>query len=118
MCTKVHLRSPSVNSAARERRSILKTSRGALKTVRSLLQKPADGPRCVVAVSQVVVQRGEAALLALHLHLSELLFLEARIAGRSPAVRSAVHGETGRQCSVRANDQRILPRTAVPVLQL
>ena len=79
--------------------------------------EPIGSHECVVAVRQVVVQGGKAALLALHLHARQAAVSRSRIAGRSPVVRSAVHRETGRQRSIGANDQRILPRAAVPLLQ-
>src|SRR5579862_4719695 len=108
----------TVGAISGKARSIVKTACGSSEPVGSLFQNPADRAGRVITVRQVMVQRGETVRLAFRLHVQKLLFFETRLAGRAPVMRGAVHRKAGRQRSVRADDQRVLARAAIPILKL
>src|SRR5262249_38729710 len=97
---------------------LIKASTYALKSARSLLEHPFDYPGVVVAITQVMVERREAMLLALLLHVVELLDLEFMIPDDSPVVRRRIHRETGRNSPIDSDDYVVLTGATVPGLDL
>ena len=91
--------------------------RNTLKPMYRLLEQPLNHARVVVAEADDVVQRREAVRLARLLHLVQRTGLELVVLDRAPVVMRAIHGEARRQRSIRANDQRVLPGAAVPILK-
>src|SRR5215475_2790770 len=57
-------------------------------------------------------------LLARCLHTGKLLLIESGAVDIPPIVRSAVHGETGRNRAVGPNDDIILAGAAIPLSEL
>src|SRR5579871_6588633 len=110
-------RGGAVREPLRSGRLIVKASSSPLKSVEGLSERPSDRAGCIVAVRQVMVQGGKATLLAFHLHAGKLFLLESRLARRSPVVRRAIHREAGSKRPIGTDDQRILSRAAVPLLQ-
>src|SRR5260370_1263845 len=96
--------------------ALLKTSGYALKTIHGLLPQPLHHASGAVAVRNVVSQRRKAIWLAALFHFRELFDVELLIGNRAPVVRRVVHGKAGRESSVSADDQPVLPRAASPVL--
>ena len=97
---------------------LIEASANTLETAGSLLQHPTDNPRVVVAVAQVVVQRGEAMRLTGLLHFVELRDIEVVIAHGAPIVSRRIHRKAGRERAIHPDDQRVLARPAIPRLQL
>ena len=66
-----------------------------------LLPHPFDSASVVVAIRQIVIQRGEAVLLASLLHLSHLLLIELWLIDIAPIEIRGIHRETGPNRSIR-----------------
>src|SRR5215471_681662 len=83
-----------------------------------LPEQPLDHALVVVAPGKDVVQRREAALLALLLHFFQLRGVELVILNGAPVVSRGVHGEARRERAIHAHDQRIVSGAASPVVQV
>src|ERR1019366_3750644 len=103
---------------AMEYASVAEIAANTLKPVLGLREQPANHALIVVAKGQDVVQGGEAALLALFLHVFQLLTFELVVLNRAPIITRRVHGETGCEGAIHANDQGIVTGAAVPIFQL
>src|ERR1700758_4482207 len=77
-----------------------------------------DDSRVVIAIRQIVIECGEAVLLAGLLHLLELPALEIRLIDIAPVVSGRVHGEAWRDGAIGADDDVILARAAVPFAEM
>src|SRR5580692_12380109 len=98
---------------------VLETFRSSLQSVgHDLFPYPSDHARIVVAVAQIVVERGEAVTLAGVFHLFELLLVELRVVDISPIEGRWVHGEAGCDRTVSADDYVVLPSAAIPIGEL
>lgn len=97
---------------------ILEAPGSSLKSPESLLERPFDGSAGLVAIGQIVVQGRKAMLLAVALDLSQLSLLESRFPDTTPVAGCRVHRETGCQCSVSPDDQRVLSGAAIPLREL
>src|SRR6266478_7648161 len=97
-------------------RSVLEAPRPAFHPVGDGLgPHPLDHAGVVIAVSEVVVQGGEAVTLTSVLHLLQLSLLELRMVDVAPVKGRRVHRETGRNRAVGADDHVVLPGPAIPV---
>jgi len=94
--------------------SVFKTANTALEPALQVLPHPLDYALVVVTVGKIVIQRGEAVLLAGLLHAVQLIATEIELIDVAPIERGGIHGEAWRHSSVRANDHVILSGTAIP----
>src|SRR6266403_6260379 len=93
---------------------LLEAAGRSLESVHSLLGGPGHHPQGVVAIAENVIAGREAMLGAIDLHLVKLLDVELVSSDHTPIMRRRIHRETRRQGAVRANDQRVLTRAALP----
>src|ERR1700680_2996104 len=77
-----------------------------------------DDARVVIAISQVVVERGEAVALAGGFHVREPLADEIRFIDVAPVVGRRIHREARRDGAVGADDDVVLACAAVPFAEL
>src|SRR5579883_1744444 len=89
--------------------------RSAAETVCGGFPEPLDHAGVVVAIAEIVVQRGEAVLLAGVLHVLELAGLEFVAIHGAPVVRGGEHGEAGPEGAIGADDHVVVAGAAVPV---
>src|ERR1700760_3713780 len=82
------------------RKSVFEAAGTALETVFRLLPDPPDDALIVVAIAEVVVEGGEAVLLACLLHVLELVDVEVPAVDVAPVIARGVHGEAGRDGAV------------------
>src|SRR5579875_2544248 len=136
MCPSAHLRPPERPSmglelerpanagsefagvALSETVSLIETPREPLESARRLLQHPSNRSPIVIAITQVVIQRGKAVRLAGLLHFVELLHLELVISDGSPIICSRVHRKTRRERPIDTDDHVVLPGAAIPRFHL
>src|SRR5437879_9614267 len=76
--------------------------------------QPLDDARIVIAIGQIMIQRGEAVMLASLLHVRELLGIEMKLIDIAPVVGCGIHGEAWCHGAVGADDDVILAGAAVP----
>src|SRR5579885_1269467 len=103
------------SAALRPKKHSLKAAGHALEPMTGLLEQPLHDPGDVIAVSHVVAQSREAVGLAALFHLRKLFEIKFVILNGAPIVSCVVHGKTRRECSIRADDQPILPPAAAPM---
>jgi len=82
-----------------------------------VLPHPLDDPGVVVAVSEIVIERREAVLLASLLHVGLLGAIEREVIDIAPVNGCGIHRETRRNRSLGADDHVILPGAAVPLAE-
>src|SRR4029077_11621010 len=73
-----------------------------------------DDTGVVIAIRQVVVERGEAVLLTGLFHLRQVRGVELVPADVAPIVGRGIHGETGRDGAIGADDHVVLTSPATP----
>src|SRR5262245_5725104 len=77
-----------------------------------------DDAGVVVAVCEVVIERGEAMLLAGFLHAGQLLGFKFMAIDVSPIEGRRIHGEAGGHGSIGPDDDVVLPCTAIPLSEM
>src|SRR5579863_1778684 len=98
---------------------VLETFRSSLQSVgHDLFPYPSDHARIVVAVAQIVVERGEAVSLTGVFHLLELPLVELRVVDISPIEGRWVHREARSNRAVSADNHVVLPGAAIPIGEL
>lgn len=97
------------------RSPILKALRAALGSLLDqVFPHELNDARVVVAIGKVVVQGGEAMLLAGVLHFRQGFAFEFVAFDGAPVVGGPIHGEAGRNRTVSADDHVVLAGAAVP----
>lgn len=94
--------------------SVFKAANAALEPAFCVFPHPLDHSRVIVAISEIMVERGEAVLLASLLHSVQLVAVKCELVDIAPIVGRGIHREAGRHSTVRADDHVVLPGTAVP----
>src|SRR5215472_7598497 len=94
---------------------VLKTSRAALQAPADVLPQPLDHTGVVVAIPQIVIQSGEAVLLARLLHVAQLCRVELVTFDRAPVVGCGVHRKTRPDGAVGSDDHVVLAGPAIPL---
>src|SRR6185437_12041258 len=94
--------------------SVLKASCTASEAALRIRPQPLDHAGVVVAVGEIVIQRGETMLLAGPLHIGKCLSIEVEMLDVAPVVGSRIHGETGSNGTVGADDYVVLSGATVP----
>src|ERR1700719_4682262 len=95
--------------------SVLETSRPALHPIlHQVGPDKLDHPGVVVTVGEVVIQGGEAMLLAGLLHAGQLFCVKLVAINVSPIVGGGIHGETRSHRAVGADDDVVLASPTIP----
>src|SRR6201997_1716673 len=94
--------------------SIFKTADPAAEPAFYVFPHPLDHSRVVVAVSEIMVQRGEAVLLAGLLHSVQLITVKCELVDIAPIEGGGIHGEAWCHSTVGANNYVVLAGAAIP----
>ncbi len=94
--------------------SVFEAANTAAEAALYVLPRPLDHARLVVAVGKIMVQRGEAVLLAGLLRIIQLITVKRELIDVAPIKGSGVHGTAWCHGSVRSDDHVIVPGTAIP----
>src|ERR1700757_4846279 len=94
--------------------SIFKTADPAAEPAFYVFPHPLDHSRVVVAVSEIMVQRGEAVLLAGLLHSVQLVAVKCELVDIAPFAGGGIHGEAWGPGAAGANDPVVLASAAIP----
>jgi hypothetical protein len=107
----------TVRQGSRQNRcciSVFEAANTAAEAALYVLPHPLDHARFVVAVGKIMIQRGEAVLLAGLLHIIQLITVKREPIDVAPIKESGVHGKAWCHGSVRSDDHAIVPGTVIP----